>query len=307
MSDAPESSAPRAFTERFAPAIARGTWLALILPGTLVAAAVDGRSTAVVLVVSVLWWATWGLGVISVLVWHPAGLVLLRCAAPTALVATVWAAGQTSEQGNGSSQPLWFRVVGVLAAWVAVVMVASHETGHLCINGPAYPNERRFLLRPATALAIGPLYIAGALVSSSVVAGPLLLAARQWVVGGALTLLGGVLIRILSKALYGQARRFVVFVPAGFVLHDEFVLRDAALFLRRTVEQIRPAPADTDSLDLTNNASGLAIEVLLTEKSEIVRITGRRTSEAGKTARFLFVPTLPGRLLAEARTRRLAR
>lgn len=307
MSDVPEGSAHLSITERFASTIVRGTWLALIVPGVLVAAALHGRSAAVVVVASVLWWVSWGLGLVSVLVWHPAGLVLLRCAAPTALAATVWAVGRTSGQGDTAGQPLWLRVAGVLAASVAVVVVASHETGHLCVNGPAYPNERRFLLRPAVALMVGPLFIAGSLVSASFVVGPLLFAARQWLLGVVFTLLGAVFIRILSKALYGQARRFVVFVPAGFVLHDEFVLRDPALFLRRTIEQIRPAPAETDSLDLTNNASGLAIEVLLTEKSEIVRITSRATSETGKTARFLFVPTLPGRLLAEARTRRLSR
>jgi hypothetical protein len=99
----------------------------------------------------------------------------------------------------------------------------------------------------------------------------------------------------------------VVFVPAGFVLHDEFVVRDPVLFGRRFVQELRPAGADSDSLDLTNGASGLVLEAVLTEKVEIVRVMSRKTSEVGSTARFLFVPTLPGRLLDEARTRRLAR
>ncbi len=300
MSEAPSNPVKGARTERFAPAVIRGAWLLLILSGVLVGAAVSGRSTPVVAVASALWWGAWGLGLVAVLVWHPAGLVLLRCAAPSALATTLWASA------HSSGQPLWLRVVGVAAASVGVVVMASSETGHLCVNGPAYPNERRFLLRPAAALTVGPLYLSGALVAGGVIVGPLLLAARQWLVGTLAIAAGAGFIHVLGKALYGQTRRFVVFVPAGFVLHDEFVLRDPALFLRRTVEQIRPALADTDSLDLTNNASGLAIEVLLTEKSEIVRITSRSTSETGKTARFIFVPTLPGRLLNEARSRRIA-
>ena len=285
--------------EQLAPTLLRGIWAALFVAGLLVGSAVDGRSTPVVVVAGALWWVSWGLGLLAVLVWHPAGLVFLRCAAPPAWVATLWAAGRATHQ------PLWFRVVAVGIASLAAVAIASPEVGHLSVNGPAYPNERRFLLRPAAALAVGPLLVSGALVSAGVIVGPMLLAARQWVLGGALLAVGVVFIRVLGKALYGQARRFVVFVPAGFVLHDEFVLRDPVLFLRRTIEQLRAAPGDTDSLDLTNNASGLAVEVLLTEKCEIVRVTGRRTSETGKTARFLFVPTLPGRLLTEARTRRL--
>ena len=299
MSEAPNNPVKGARTERFAPVVIRGAWLALIVSGVLVGAAVSGRSTPIVVVSSVLWWGAWGLGLVAVLVWHPAGLVLLRCAAPASWVATIWAAN------HSAGQPLWLRILGVSAASVGIVVMASSETGHLCVNGPAYPNERRFLLRPAAALTVGPLYLSGALVAGGVIIGPLLLAARQWLLGALTAVAGAVFICVLGKALYGQTRRFVVFVPAGFVLHDEFVLRDPALFLRRTIEQIRPAPADTDSLDLTNNASGLAIEVLLTEKSEIVRITSRSTSETGKTARFLFVPTLPGRLLNEARSRRI--
>ncbi len=291
----------RPITERFAPIAVRVVWLGLVIAGLLVGSALDGRSTPVVIVGTVLWWITWGVGLVAVLVWHPAGLVWLRCAAPAAWVATIWAARNTADE------PVWFQVLGVAFATLAVVIVASPEVGHLCVNGPAYPNERRFLLRPSAALAVGPLHLSGALVAAGATVGPLLLAAKQWILGGVLTVLGAVFIRVLGKALYGQARRFVVFVPAGFVLHDEFVLRDPALFLRRTVEQLRAAPADTDSLDLTNNASGLAIEALLTEKCEIVRVTSRTTSETGKTARFLFVPTLPGRLLVEARSRRLTR
>ncbi len=287
--------------ERIAPHLMRGAWAALIVGGLLLGRAVDGRSTPVVVVSQVLWWTVWGIGLVAVLVWHPAGLVFLRCASPIGLAATMWAVSETA------GEAVAFRAVGLVVAVVAFLATQWNEVGHLCVNGPAYPNERRFLLRPAAALAVGPLAIFGVLTGAGVVVGPLLLASRQWAAGGAASAAGIVLVRVFAKALYAQARRFVVFVPAGFVLHDEFVVRDPVLFQRRIVEELRAAPAQSDSLDLTNNAAGLAVEALLTEKAEIVRVTSRRTSEVGSTARFLFVPSLPGRLLDEARARRLTR
>ena len=287
--------------ERVAPHLMRGSWGALIIGGLLIGRTVDGRSSAVTIVSQVLWWSVWGVGLVAVLVWHPAGLVFLRCASPLALVATIWA---VTEAG---SEAMAVRAPALVAAAVAFLAAHWNEVGHLCVNGPAYPNERRFLLRPAAALMVGPLPLFGALTGAGVVVGPLLLASRLWVAGVACTAVGIALVRVLGKALYAQARRFVVFVPAGFVLHDEFVVRDPVLFQRRIIEQLRVAPAQSDSLDLTNGAGGLAIEVLLTEKAEIVRVTSRRTSETGNTARFLLMPTFPGRLLDEARTRRLTR
>lgn len=287
--------------ERVAPHLMRGAWGTLIIGGVLLGRAVDGRSSAVMIVSQGVSWMIWGIGLVAVLVWHPAGLVFLRCASAVALVAITWSVTETE------GEALALRALALVIAAVAFLAAQWNEVGHLCVNGPAYPNECRFLLRPAAALMVGPLPLFGALTGAGVVVGPLLLASRQWVAGVVATAFGIALVRVLGKALYAQARRFVVFVPAGFVLHDEFVVRDPVLFQRRIIEQLRAAPKQSDSLDLTNSAAGLAVEALLTEKAEIVRLTSRRTSETGSTARFLFVPTLPGRLLDEARTRRLTR
>jgi hypothetical protein len=285
--------------ERWVPLAVRVTWVLLVVAGMLFGRALDGRSAAVVVVGQLLWWLVWGVGLVAVLVWHPVGLVWLRCSAPVAVIATAWAV-KTSDAAIG------WRAAAMVVALSAFALVLSSETGHACVNGAAYPNERRFLLRPAAALAVGPLALFGVLTGAGVVVGPMLLAARQWVVGVLALGVGWALSWLFGKALYAQARRFVVFVPAGFVLHDEFVVRDPVLFGRRFVQELRPADANSDSLDLTNGASGLVLEAVLTEKIEIVRVISRQTSEVGSTARFLFVPTLPGRLLTEARSRHLA-
>jgi hypothetical protein len=259
--------------------------------------ALTSRSRPVQLVVVVVAWIVWGAGLIATLVPHPIGLVGLRIGGPLLLATSVWGSAQSATTTSS-------RVMALVCALIVTAIVLFHETGHFCVNGPAYPNERRFLLRPsAPLLIIAP--VATAVVAAGVVAGPLLLASRQWILGGVLTVLGFALAYLLTRSLFALARRFLVFVPAGFVIHDYNALREPVLFKRGQIERLRAAPADTDSLDLTLGAPGLVLEVLLKEKVEMSRLMGPRdrVGETGKSARFLAVPTLPGRLLNEARSR----
>jgi hypothetical protein len=109
---------------------------------------------------------------------------------------------------------------------------------------------------------------------------------------------------VLLRALHGLSRRWVVFVPAGVVLHDPITLADPVLFPKQTIDALRLAPAGTDSLDLTQRAPGLAVELLLREKVPLTLVKpGDRAGESGSSARLLFTPTRPGAVLAEARRR----
>jgi len=67
---------------------------------------------------------------------------------------------------------------------------------------------------------------------------------------------------------------------------------------------LRPAPADSDSLDLTMGAPGLALELLLTEKVPMTLVKPEeRRGEPGASARLLVTPSRPGRVMAEAAER----
>jgi hypothetical protein len=97
-----------------------------------------------------------------------------------------------------------------------------------------------------------------------------------------------------------------VFVPAGVVLHDPVALLEPALFVRKVIEGLRPALADSDSLDLTKGALGLALELVLTEKVPMTLAKpGQIGGDQGSSARLLFTPTRPGQVLAEAARRRV--
>jgi hypothetical protein len=282
--------------QRLFPWAVRAAWA--VLPFTLgpaLAAALDGRSRPVQAVASVALWAGWAVVVAATLVPRPLGLTALRIAAPAAAAAAVAA----TADHHGSA-------LAVGTAAVVLALAFLPENGMLFANGAAYPNERRFPLRVPGPLLLGPLPLAWAVAIGVPAAGALLLATGRWVAGAVVLAAGLPVAALLLRALHGLSRRWLVFVPAGVVLHDPIGLADPVLFRRQLVEALRPAPADSDALDLTQQAPGLALELLLREKVPMVRQRpGRRGGEPGASARLLFTPTRPGAVLREARARRL--
>lgn len=275
----------------------RAAWAVLPLTaGPTFGDALAGRSRPVQLVASTLLWAGWAAVVTATLIAHPVALTALRTVAPAAVLAAVAAA----VEGHGS-------VPALATTAVAVVVAFLPETGALFVNGPAYPNERRLPLRVPGPLLLGVLPLAWSLAVGLPVAAALLLAAGRWVPGGLVATFGLPVAGLLLAAMHNLSRRWVVFVPAGLVLHDPLALADPVLFRRQTIEVLRPAPADTDSLDLTQRAPGLALELVLTEKVPMMLMRpGTRVGEAGSSARLLFTPTRPGEVLREAAARRIA-
>ena len=237
---------------------------------------------------SLLLWTGWAAVAVAMFVALPVALVIVRVGAASAAVVGAIAVAP-----------------GELVALVAAAAAARPETAEWFVNGPAYANERRYPLRVPSALLVGPLWVAGTLLVMVPALGVLLLAGKQWVLGVAVLAVGAAPTAIAARALFGLTRRWLVFVPAGVVLHDPMSLTDPVLFERSIIETFRAAPADTDSLDLTQGALGLALELVLTEKVPMVRTAGRKGAESGASARLLCTPTRPGRVLHEAAERRI--
>lgn len=274
----------------------RAAWAILpIAAGPALGAALDGHSRPVQIVASTGLWVSWAAVVTATLVAHPIALTVLRVAAPAALMAALAAAldGHPSAWAVGSTA-------------LALALAFLPETGARYVNGPAYPNERRMPLRVPGPLLLGILPLAWALAVGVPAGVLLLLACRRWVAGGLLAVVGLPVAGLLLAAMNNLSRRWVVFVPAGLVLHDPIALADPVLFRRQIIEVLRPAPADTDSLDLTQRAPGLALELVLTEKVPMMLMRpGTRIGESGSSARLLFTPTRPGEVLKEAAARRI--
>ena len=283
--------------DRLLPWMLRVAWAALpFVAGPGLDDGLGDWDTQVRTAASVGLWVGWAVVLLATLVPHPIALTVLRVGAPAGAVASIAAAV------SGARAP------AALLWWLAVLAFAFlPETALTYVNGPAYPNERRFPLRVPGPLLLGPLGLSWAVVVGVPTATVLLLADERWLAAALVAAPGVPAAVLLARAMHGLARRWVVFVPAGLVLHDSSALIDPVLFLRALVESLGPAPADKDSLDLTQGALGLALELQLSEKVPMVLTKpGHRLGESGASARLLFTPTRPGAVLAEAARRGLA-
>jgi hypothetical protein len=288
---------------RVFPWLLRAAWVALpFTAGAAAGAGLHPYSEPVRQAAAVLLWAGWATVLIGTLVPWPVGLTALRIAAPAAAVMS-GAAVVTNRPSVAAS------VLAVASTLIAVVVSFTPSAGRLYVNGGAYADERRFPLAVPGPLLFGPLPLAWALTVGGPVAGVLLLAARSWVAGVVVTLLGGAAAAVMARALHGLSRRWVVFVPAGLVLHDPISLAEPVLFDKAFIEALRPAPADSDGLDLTQGAGGLALELVLRHEVPMVLTKpgrGRRGGgELGAPSRILFTPSRPGLVLREASARRV--
>ena len=282
------------------PWVLRALWSLLpFTVGPALAAALHGSSVPVRSTASAGAWLAWAGVVVALLVAAPGGLTVLRVVAPTAVAAALWAAGT---QEAGTTQ------VAMALASTSATAAASllPETGSWLVNGAAYGDERRHLLRPPALLLAGPVPLAWAALVASVIAGPLLVAAGRVMAGGIALVVGAPVALVAARALHSLTQRWAVLVPAGLVLKDHLSVLDPVLLRRTDIEVLRPAPPGSDSLDLTAGATGLALEALLHEAVPLVRVRpGRRGGEPGRSAALRFTPTRPGLVLAEARLRRI--
>jgi len=280
-------------------------WVTLpFTAGPSFAASLDGRSAAFRDVASIGLWALWAATLGAMLIPRTVTLTAVRLAVPGALVASVWAVAATPSPSARDA-------VGLACTALATIVVLAPMTGELFVNGSAYGLERRLPLRAPAVLLMGPIPLAGVVTVAGVAAGPLLLAAHAWVAGVVALVVGWPAAWYAARSLHVLARRWLVFTPAGLVLHDQLAVVEAVLVLRRHLDTIGPALAGTDARDLTVGAAGLALQVTMTEPLGISPTPPRRsprdrpavTSE--DVDAFLFTPTRPGRVLAGAAARDL--
>jgi hypothetical protein len=243
---------------------------------------------------AVLAWSAWTVVVLGLLVRRPLALTTLRIVAPLAFLACLIAA---VDAGRGA--------IGLALTGVTVVISFLPETGAWLVNGAAYGYERRYPLRAPGAVLAGPLELSWLVLAAAVTTGPLLLAARQWIVGAVALAIGVPAFVVVTRALHALSMRWVVLVPAGLVLKDHVTTLDPVLFQRSDIDSLLAASADTAALDLTARAPGVAVELRLREPATLVLVRQRRDTTPVHVRSLLFTPTRPGALLADAGTRRI--
>jgi hypothetical protein len=287
------------FDLRLAPL--RLLWATLPLTlGPLLSDGLDPRDSGPRTAVSLACWIVWAATLVVVLVARTASLTVTRVVVPATVPAAVWAALAADDPGAATA------VVGLVAATATTVAALVAPTGEAFVDGSSYGDERRMPLRPPGVLLLGPLELTWAVAVAGLTAGPLLLAFEQWIAGAVLTVVGVPLAVLAMRALHRLSRRWLVFVPAGFVVHDHLALAEPTLFPRNLVTGMGMARRDTAATDLTVGALGVALEVRLSEPTSVVPTRRDGSIEALDLVAFLVAPSRPGAALVEARRRRIS-
>ncbi len=240
-------------------------------------------------------WAAWAVGLTALLVPHTVSLTAVRILAPGALATACWAAIHTGASAAA--------VVGLACTAAAAVGVMSPLVGARFIDATSYGHERRLALRAPAVVLAGALAPTWALTVGGVAAGPLLWATGHGVLGPLLSVAGWLLATAGVRALHSLARRWLVYVPAGLVVHDRMALAEPTLFRRPVIASLGPALAGSDARDLTLGATGLVFELRLVEPVAVTPARSRGGTE--KVGALLLAPTQPAAVLAEARKRRI--
>ena len=244
-------------------------------------------------------WLVWGMVLVVLVLPGPVALVIARTAVTAATPATAWAL--LAVDGSGDAVHLAQMAFAVLAGLAVLSPVAAERF----IDAASYGDERRFLLRPPLPVAVFALVPTWAISVAGLTAGPLLLADERWAVGAVVSALGIPAALLALRAMHSLARRWLVFVPAGLVVHDHMALAEPVLVRRQSIRTLAPAPADSASTDLTARATGLALEISLRDPVAASVATGRRAARETQLMGLLVTPSRPGSVMAEAGRRRI--
>jgi hypothetical protein len=276
----------------------RLTWLAQAVALSAYGDALEGRRAAVQAVAAAGLWGGWGLVLVALLVPAVATLTVIRMAVPAALATSIWAA---LAGGGGAAG-----AAAIALAALATVIAFSGDVGQVFVQASAYGAEQRLLLRPPPTwvVIVGVTWLIAA---AGVLAGPILLAAGVWWLGAPLLIIGALVAWQGGIRIHRLSRRWLVFVPAGVVVHDHVLLADAHLFRTIDVADIALAMEGTGAADFTGGALGPAIEIRLRELLDVL-LHPTPAEPRGKMLHvraMLVSPTRPGRALALAGEARL--
>ena len=238
-------------------------------------------------------WTLWAIVTIALWILHPLSLTVARCVAPVIMVHLI--------VGFGDANSTAWAIAGVICAILASLVIFNSEYGNLHVQAGAYGDERRFLLRIPVSLFI-PVGLVYLLLVAAVTFTPLLLADEQWVLGGVVLVLSGGLLWKLAPRLYQLAKRWLVFVPAGIVIHDSTMLSEVLMLRKGQVLSIELAPSESQAIDLSGFTRGIPLEVGMREIID-VRLTPfaariLKTTDALHVQAFLIAPTRPTQVMA---------
>jgi hypothetical protein len=276
---------------------ARVAWLVVaIAGGAAIGEALSEHSRAVELTGTVMAWAGWAVGAVALAVPSVVTLTVARTVVPASIVVAAAAIIDRADPGTG---------IALLApALAASALVGTAEFGRVYLQASAYGDEVRFGLRPPIGYLLACVATWLPTVTALVLALPAL-SGRAWVLGITAVAVAAAGLTWLPRRWHQLSRRWLVFVPAGLVVHDPVVLADTLMLPRRTVARISlddVGGATFTGADLTGPTPGLAVEIRLAESTTAVLApsAARRSGGTIHLTALVVSPTRPGAVVKEA-------
>ena len=288
----------RARTALMLRALAAIAWLAVgvaALLADVVHVALRPDNDAAHTTVIVAMWLAYALVLAALLLPGARALTVARIGVSAGAVELVVAAASSPYEPSG-----W---VGLGAGLIGTIVVLQPAYAEAQVDAASYGDERRFLLRPPAPVLVALVVPTWAVAVTGLAAGPLLLADQGWGAGIVAAAVGLPAAAFAAHTLYRLARRWLVFVPNGLVVHDHLAVAEPLPLGRRGIHSIGPARADTPATDLTAQALGVALELRLSDPVTAAVMTGRNRIEPRSLTAMLVSPSRPAAVLATAERR----
>lgn len=276
--------------ERWLPWVARVAWAATGVFAWSAIDAIDGDTT-MRWVAYVGGGAIWIGGLIGLALSSVTTLTIARVSVPLAVPAAGLLLLSPADRSDA--------VVTIAAAAVTTIIVMSADVARAFVQASAYGAEQRFPLRPPLAYEIAAV-IAWAIVAALLLVGMVVAANHRLLIGGIIVAIAVAGFVWAWPRWHRLARRWLVIVPAGLVVHDPLVLAETLMLRRHDIGDVSLAPADTDAADLTGPATGHALEIN-TATSVTALLTGTPAEPRGTAIHLtalLVSPSRPGVALA---------
>ena len=263
--------------------------------GANIGVLVTNRAPNVQNTATVLAWLLWAVTIFAVAVLHPISLTVLRMTTPTVaifLIAVLLDDLSVSQN-----------IISALLSIAVLLLSFNADIGNLFVQASAYGDEKRFLLRPPVVL-IAPVVLVCTLLMTLTVFSPLFIAAKNLPVGLTCAVLAMIGFWFFARRIHQFSRRWFVFVPAGFVVHDETLLGTNLMIRKSEMSEVKFAKQDTQAADLTALTWGVPLELQFTAPQDVTltRISSRylKSLDAIHASSILIAPSRPGAVIRHA-------
>ena len=205
-------------------------------------------------------WILWAVVAIGTWIHHPISLTTVRCLAPIVVFySAVYALSESLSSLN---------IAVVTCGIISLMLMFTADYGSAHVQAGAYGNERRFLLRIPAPVVL-PTLITWALFATVLVVLENAVQSENDVLGIPLLLALIAMSWKFAPQMHRLSKRWLVRVPAGWVVHDDLLLAENLLVRSHNLVAINFALANSDALDLSGMTRGVPIQISLREMTDV--------------------------------------